>query len=167
MASSSIHIPSVSVRQALEADAGKITVLFYDTITTVNRKDYHDAQIAAWSAGANNTAAWLAKINEQHFFVAESNDILLGFSSITSDGYIDLMFVHKDYQGIGIGYLLLHTLEQKAKELKLQMVWSDVSITAKPFFLKKGFTVSKVYTKQVNNVDFENTIITKNPGSNH
>ncbi|MEN9612422.1 MAG: hypothetical protein RLZZ628_3236 [Bacteroidota bacterium] len=61
---------------------------------------------------------------------------------------------------IGADFLLTE-LESKATEFVLTNLWSDVSITARPFFQKRGFKITEIYTKWIQEVGFENTIMEK------
>jgi putative acetyltransferase len=58
------------------------------------------------------------------------------------------MFVHKDFQGLGIASDLLSEIEHQASEQNNQIIYSDVSITAKGFFEKKGFIVESQQLKK-------------------
>lgn len=52
-----------------------------------------------------------------------------------------MFYVHHEKQGLGIGHKLMSELEQKANALKLDEIYAEVSITARPFFERKGFQV--------------------------
>jgi len=54
-----------------------------------------------------------------------------------------MLFVHKDFQGLGIAGKIYQQLESRAKELRSDQITADVSITAKAFFEKMGFAVVK------------------------
>lgn len=151
----------IIVRKAVSADAGKIGYLYRNTIKSVNKKDYNRRQIEIWVSGFNNFDKWKVKITEQNFYVAELNDEITGFASVTDEGYIDFMFTHKDYQGQGIATKLLNVIEKKAAELKLKKLWAVVSITARPFFKSKGFEISRTYTKKIEDVVFHDAEMTK------
>ena len=146
----------MQIRTATDNDAEKICRLFRDTIITVNSKDYNIEQIAAWSSRSADSERWIGKINDQYFIVSEYETTIIGFASLTMSGYLDFMFVHKDHQGKGIASLLLKCLENKAQELNINQIMSDVSITAKPFFLSKGFVVITEQTVEVDSVPLTN-----------
>lgn len=55
--------------------------------------------------------------------------------------YIDFFYIHKDFQRQGIADKILTELELEAIRQHSKMLTSDISITAKPFFEKKGFRV--------------------------
>ena len=144
------------IRKAGEKDIPAITQLFKETIEAVNSKDYNGEQIKVWSAGHIYTDRWINRLTSQYFIVAVIDEVIVGFGSITPDGYLDMMYVHKNYQGIGIAYALVDELLANASKNNLSIVTSDVSITAKPFFEKKGFTVVTPQRKMMGGVEFLN-----------
>jgi putative acetyltransferase len=151
----------MQIREATENDLLPITQLFYETVNTVNQKDYSKEQIAVWAESSRNVDYWLNCIQTQFFIVAEKDSLIIGFASLDDNACIDFMYVHKDYQNIGVATELLDALESEAYENGFTGIWSDVSITAKPFFLKKGFKEQEVYLKRLQDIEFENTIMTK------
>lgn len=152
----------ILIRRAVENDIPAITELFRSTIQSINSKDYTKEQIEVWSAGAENTKRWRESIEKQYFIVAEIEGIMTGFGSITTDGYLDFMYVHKDYQRVGIASALLAEIERKAAGQKNAEIYSDVSKTAKGFFEKMGYHCREVVKdKAVNGVIFENNVMVK------
>ena len=152
----------ILIRRAVENDLPAITDLFRKTIQTINSKDYTKEQVKVWSAGADNTKRWSESIEKQYFILAEIVSVVVGFGSITTDGYLDFMYVHKDYQRVGIARALLSEIEKKAVEQKNAEIFSHVSKTAKGFFEKMGYVCREVVTdKAVNGVMFENNVMVK------
>ena len=129
----------ITTRQALPEDLDNILLLFKETIETINAKDYSYEQIRAWSNGAYKKEKWLVKIKEQFFLIASDQNKIVGFGSMTNSGYLDLLYVSKDYQRMGIAKMIYDNLLEFAKANGLDEIISDVSITAKPFFEKEGF----------------------------
>ena len=151
----------MEIRRATLQDLSEILQLFTGTIQTVNAADYTEDQLNAWSSGASNQEGWKNRITEQYFVVAEITGVIAGFASVTFDGYIDLMFVHKDYQRLGVARQLMHEIEAFSIEKALPEIWSDVSITALPFFRKSGFKIDYQHEKIFGGVTFQNTIMRK------
>jgi len=151
----------MTIRRADIKDLDEIRQLFYGTITTINTKDYNDEQIRTWASSFEKIDFWKKCIETQFFFVAEDNTLITGFASVTKKGLIDFLYTHKDFQCQGIASKLLDKIEETASTLLLTTIWSDVSITARPFFKKKGFTIENIYLKKLNEVEFENTIMIK------
>ncbi|HRI21822.1 MAG TPA: GNAT family N-acetyltransferase [Panacibacter sp.] len=145
------------IRTADANDTDKLKELYSNTITSVNARDYNPEQIEAWASTANRTESLQRKINEQYFYVAETPDNkITGFASIDASGYLDMMYVHKDFQRMGIAKLLLNKILATAKDLNIQKIQSDVSITAKPFFEKYGFIVTQQQSVLINGIPLTN-----------
>jgi putative acetyltransferase len=151
----------MEIRKATKNDLSQITQLFFDTVNTVNQKDYSKEQISVWSASSHNLDFWLNCIESQFFIVAERDDSIIGFASLDDSACVDFMYIHRDYQRIGVASKLLYALESEAYKKDFTGIWADVSITAKPFFLKNEFKEREVYIKRLRDVEFENTIMIK------
>jgi putative acetyltransferase len=132
---------TITIRQGKLSDLLELQQLFVDTIKTVCKTDYNDQQINVWTASITNTQRWLNIIDKQLVLVAQENDKIVGFCSLDNYNYIDLFYVHKDKQGLGIARLLYQEIEKEAIKNRQKQLTSDVSITARPFFEKIGFIV--------------------------
>ena len=157
---------SMKIRQALVEDVSQITQLFFDTIQNINIKDYSKEEVDDWSSWKTDTDKWLEKIQEQYFVLAEINNQIVGFSSLAEDGYLDFMFVHKDFQELGIASDLLSEIEHQASEQNNEFIYSDVSITAKGFFEKKGFIVERQQLKKSKKKELVNFRMIKKKSNN-
>ena len=146
----------IIIKIAQESDIPNIAKLFYETIQTVNIKDYTQEEIDDWSSWYSDTDKWEQKINEQFFIIAQLNNELVGFGSIAKDGYLDYMFVHKEHQRKGIAKKLYNKIEEKALEQKNHIIYSEVSITAKDFFESLGFEIEKPQKKKSKNKELTN-----------
>jgi putative acetyltransferase len=151
----------ITIRRAKAADVTAITTLFYDTIQTVNAKDYQQKELDEWSASHTATSKWIDRIEEQYFVVAMLGDALVGFASIAADGYLDFMFVHKDHQAQGIATRLLAVLEDKSKEQQNKLIYVNASITAKGFFEHQGFVVQQEQRIKLQTQELVNFRMTK------
>lgn len=147
---------AITIRRAETADLPAITQLFYDTITTINAADYTPEQVAVWRAGYADTDRWQNRLNNQYFILAEEAGNLCGFGSVTADGYIDVLYVHKDYQRKGIAGQLATTLDAHARQRGFVEVYADVSLTARPFFAQRGFKIVREQQQQVGTTLFTN-----------
>lgn len=132
---------SMKLRKATTKDIPAILELFKLTITKVNSQDYTPEQIEVWTQSVKNTERWQQRIEMQFFLLVETDDQLVGIGSITATGYLDMMYVHPDFQRMGIAQTLLEALTSYAESQEAVAITSDVSITARPFFEKNGFTV--------------------------
>lgn len=129
----------MKLRRYQPSDCKEVTELFYNTVHIINAKDYTKEQLDAWATGQVDLKKWNQSLQEHYCIVAVNNKIIVGFGDIDKYGYLDRLFVHTDYQRKGIATAICNKLEQ-AVEGK---VTTHASITAKPFFEKRGYEVLK------------------------
>ena len=133
----------INIRTHLKQDDNGLWKLKYDTIRNINTRDYSLAQVKSWAPTIKPPETWAARISAMQPFVAEINGQIVGFADLQSDGYIDHFFCHVDFQGQGVGNALMNRIFEQAQEDHLERLYSQVSITAKPFFEHFGFEVIK------------------------
>ena len=121
-------------------DCGQTARLFYETVHTVNARDYSPSQLAAWAPAPPRPEAWHASFCGHYALVAEENGAVVGFGDIDGTGYLDRLYVHKDYQGRGVAAALCAALEQHAAGMPVTV---HASVTARPFFEKRGYRVCR------------------------
>lgn len=125
------------LRRYKSEDCREITNLFYNTVHSVNRADYTEKEVAAWADGNIDTKVWNKSFLSHYTIVAVKNDIIIGFGDITDDGYLDRLYVHKDYQRQKVATAICNELEAHIEG----SITTHASITAKPFFEKRGYQV--------------------------
>ena len=128
------------LRSYRSADCEEIAKLFYDTVHEINIRDYTAEQVNAWADGNIDLAAWDKSFLEHYTVVAEESGIIVGFGDITECGYLDRLYVHKDYQRKGTATAICDALESYPDTDELTV---HASITAKPFFISRGYSVVK------------------------
>lgn len=127
------------IRAYQPADCRALTELFYETVHTVTVRDYTAAQRDAWATGQVDLAAWDASLQAHVSLVVEEDGVLIGFADLdAATGYLDRLYVHKDYQRQGIATALCDALEQATAADTLT---THASITARPFFEQRGYRV--------------------------
>ncbi|UOX34217.1 GNAT family N-acetyltransferase [Flavobacterium sediminilitoris] len=132
----------ITIRFGQLSDLEILQFLFVETINSTCQKDYTKEQLEAWISGVENKDRWVNIITNQYLLIAENNDVIVGFCSLDNGNYIDLLFIHKDFQRQGIAHTLYLTIEKEAKKQNQILLTADVSKTAKPFFEKIGFNVA-------------------------
>ncbi|MEG2286701.1 MAG: GNAT family N-acetyltransferase [Ruthenibacterium sp.] len=131
----------MKIRKYKTADCAEIAELFFETVHTINAKDYTKSQLDVWANGKIDIAAWDKSFLEHNTLVAEENNIIVGFGDMDNNGYFDRLFVHKDYQGKGIAGAIATELERQAEMQGVSAFSTHASVTAKPFFEKRGYCV--------------------------
>ena len=101
-----------TIRVAQQSDIVELKDLYKNTVLVINRHDYSQEEVEDW-ASCGDDLSKIGKMIETHYFIVAVNQQsqLVGFSSITPQGYLHSMFVHKDFQGKGIATILLKEIE--------------------------------------------------------
>ena len=145
------------VREYQRDDCKEIAELFYNTVHTVNAKDYTEEQLTAWATGNADLEQWDRSLQEHFSLVAVDAGMIVGFGDIDSTGYLDRLYVHKDYQRKGIATAICDVLEQAV----VGKVITHASITARPFFENRGYKVIREQQVTRQNVLLTNFIMEK------
>lgn len=128
------------IRKYRVSDCEELAKLFYETVHTVNAKDYTEEQLNVWATGSVNLDAWNKSFTEHYTVVAVEDDLIVGFGDMDDTGYPDRLYVHKDYQNRGVAAMICNELEHVSEADKFS---THASVTAKPFFEKRGYKVVK------------------------
>lgn len=147
----------MTLREYRPADCKEITELFYHTVHTVNAKDYTREQLHVWATGQVDLDKWNQSFQDHYTIVAVENDVLVGFGDIDSTGYLDRLFVHADHQRKGIAAAICDRLEQAVPGT----ITTHASITAKPFFEKRGYKVVKEQQVERQGIALTNFVMKK------
>lgn len=130
----------MQLREYKTTDCEQLAELFYNTVHSVNAKDYTEEQLSAWATGRVNLQEWNNSFLEHKTIVAIEDNQIVGFGDIDNSGYLDRLFVHRDYQGNGIATAICDKLEHWANE---KQITTHASITSKSFFQHRGYRVAK------------------------
>jgi putative acetyltransferase len=144
------------IRDYEEGDAGPICRLFYETVHAVNLGDYSPEQVQAWAPGVPDPAAWHARMSWRHTLVAEDEYGVAGFAELEEDGHLDMFYVRHDAAGRGVGSRLYAAVEGRARNLGVENIFTEASITARPFFEQRGFAVLRQNTVSRGDVGLTN-----------
>lgn len=145
------------IRPYCPSDCGAMAELFYNTVHTVNAADYTPRQLDAWADGQVDLTAWDRSFRAHCTLVAEESGVLIGFGDITADGYLDRLYVHHLHQRQGVAAALCDRLEETVKG----PVTTHASITARPFFEKRGYRVVKEQQVERHGVLLTNFVMEK------
>ncbi|MCC3867999.1 GNAT family N-acetyltransferase [Terrisporobacter mayombei] len=146
------------IRRYETSDCKDSAELFYNTVYSINAKDYTEEQLNVWAAGSVDLEKWNQSLLSHFSVVAVEDDIIVGFGDIDTTGYLDRLYVHKDYQYQGIATAICDKLEYI---FGVGKVTTHASITAKPFFEKRGYKVIKKQNVERNGVLLQNYVMEK------
>lgn len=85
-------------------------------------------------------ATWDHSFLEHYTLVARYGEMIIGFGDIDDTGYLDRLYVHRDYQGQGVASAICDILET---HFVVEHITTHASITAKGFFLSRGYKIIK------------------------
>ena len=132
------------LRPYLPSDCAALAALFYETVHTVNAGDYSKEQLDAWADGQVDLETWNKSFLTHHTYVAvqksgaAAGGRIIGFGDMDDTGYLDRLYVHKDYLRQGVATAICDRLEE---EIKRRPFVTHASITARPFFERRGYVV--------------------------
>jgi len=142
----------------------EIITLFYNTVHYINAAHYSAKQLQAWAPPeerSNKADSWQLSLQQNITYIAMQDGIIVGFSDMSDDGHLDRLYVHKDYQRQGIATALLTQIQSDAEQLQLDSIYTEASITAKPFFEHHGFQVEQMQQVERDQVSLTNYVMSK------
>lgn len=145
------------IRAYQSSDCAEMAELFYSTVHTVNAKDYTAEQLNVWATGQVDMEKWNQSFHENYTIVAVEGRMIVGFGDIDRTGYLDRLYIHKDYQGKGIATAICNELESKVQ----QTIVTHASVTARPFFEKRGYKVLREQQIERQDIFLTNYIMEK------
>ena len=145
-----------------DKDIPEMQELFRSTVLNVNIRHYTKEEVEDWASCGDSVEHLKELLSHNHFIGAfDEASRMVGFSSMNKGGYLHSMFVHKDWQGKGVATQLLSEVEHIARQWGVAEITSEVSLTARPFFEKKGYEIVKMQKYRANKLELTNFVMRK------
>ena len=132
------------VRRYQDGDHLFIGRIYQEAIHRLACRDYSKEQLEAWAGTKGDpeewSRAWKARCERKQPFVKVLDGRVVGFIDLDPDGHIDCAFVDPDYAGQGVMDEIMGEVKKEAARLGLRRLHAEVSVTARPFFDRQGFT---------------------------
>lgn len=154
-----MHSQTFKLRLYQYSDLEGVITVFQRAVSETASRDYNPAQIAAWVQADRDS--WQKRLLNSHCWVATIEDTIVGFGNVELDGHLDLMFTHPDYLRTGVASALLQKLEHAVIAMALPVIFTEASITAKPFFSRRGYQLLAAQQVQVRGQNFINYRMSK------
>ena len=138
-------------------DCAELARLCRDTVQAVCRADYTAGELDAWVSGVS-PEAWAPTLAAHETWVAQSGNLLICFADLTDGGYLDRLYVHRDFQGRGVATALCDLLESRSAVPTMTV---HASRTALPFFLHRGYRLVRPNQVLRRGVTLENFLLEK------
>src|SRR3979490_1889746 len=128
----------IEIRHATAADAEAVHKIVLLALRETNARDYPSSVIDRLvltlpDKVASNLETWCA-------FVAIVNGRVVGTGSLNGQT-VSSVYVHPDYQGRSIATKLMDAVENAADAQSQGTLSVQSSLTAKPFYAKRGFRI--------------------------
>jgi putative acetyltransferase len=144
-----------TIRDYRSTDAPLLWNIFFAAVRQTAAADYTPEQTAAWAPSEHDPAAWSERMGAMAPLVAECDGVIVGYAALRADGYIDHFFVAPPARR-GVGSALMGAILERAAAQGIAELFSNVSITARPFFERFGFLVEAAQQVTVRGVVFDN-----------
>jgi putative acetyltransferase len=132
---------TILIRAYDPADLEAIIAVFMSAVHRVAARDYKPAQLRAWAPAEIDRARWVERRLNRETWVAERDGAVVGFTDLEPDGHLDMMFVAADAQGLGVASRLEAEVEASARRQGLARIFTEASLTARPFFERRGYVI--------------------------
>jgi len=151
----------MTIRPYNAADFEQIVTLFTNTVRHINIRDYSSEQVAAWAPQPPDFARWHERLAGLTIWVAESESRIIGFCGLGADGHVDPLYTDYRFQRQGVARSLYQHVETEARSRNVQRLFTEASITARPFFERMGFGVICEQDVELRGVLFRNYAMQK------
>lgn len=128
----------MELRALTDTDAAQTAALFRASIFELCALDYSPEQLAAWSAAADDIVSWNKSFEGHLALAAVCGSVLAGFADAdVGVGYLDRLYVSPQFTHQGIASMLCSAVEAACGGV----IYTHASITARSFFVRRGYTV--------------------------
>ena len=135
---------NITVRRFEDGDETAVSELIRDTLIVSNSADYPEAYLRETIA-SHSAQAVAKQAREGHLYVVCADSTIIGCGGITgywgstTQSYLLSIFVHPEYQKMGIGKRIVQTLESDEYFLRAWRTELGSSITAVDFYRHLGY----------------------------
>ncbi|MDN2665616.1 GNAT family N-acetyltransferase [Vibrio sp. 14N.309.X.WAT.E.F5] len=151
----------VRIRNYQPNDNKALWEIYFHTVRNINVRDYSQEQVEAWAPSDFDSELWQKCLHRIQPFVAELDGRVVGYTDLQPNGLIDHFFCHHEYQGKGVGRALMEHVFQIGSVRGVSRYFSEVSITARPFYEHLGFTVVNEQEVEMRGVKLTNYVMEK------
>ena len=144
------------IRAYTDSDLEAVVSCFGRSVREIGARHYAREQVAAWAPDVPDMDGWATRLRTGGVFVAEVESRVAGFVRVEDNGWVDLLYVHPEYERRGVGWNLLWVGCSWAVGRRARTLQSEVSIAARPLFERMGFRVETEQVMERRGVEFRN-----------
>lgn len=116
--------------------------IFAKAIHSIPTDIYTKEQQNAWCSLPVDYEYWKWRCELKRPFLYTDGDVVVGFLELDSDGHIDCVYTHPNYQRKGVAQALLSNAIEICDELNIERMYVEASHLIRPLFEKNGFTLT-------------------------
>src|SRR6185437_7111348 len=105
--------------------------------------DYSEEQQEAWAASADDEQQFGKRLAGELTLIATLHGSPVGFASLKNNSHIDMLYVHPNAAGRGVGSMLCDALERLAGARGTKSIAVEASDNALDFFRKRGYVAQQ------------------------
>jgi putative acetyltransferase len=153
-----------ALRPFLATDAPIAAAIFVAAIQELTGDDYSEEQQEAWAASADDEEQFGRRLAGELTLIATLHNSPVGFASLKNNNHIDMLYVHPNAAGRGVGSVLCDALEKLAGARGTKSLTVDASDNALDFFRKRGYVAQQRNSVTINGEWLANTSMQKTLG---
>lgn len=145
----------VSIRPYRRTDSQALAGVYRDAIVGLGADAYSQRQLATWAAYAQDFDAFAGKLRQGLTLVSLQGSVIAGFAQLEPVDHIAMLFTATPFARCGHASKLCDAIEAHAAGKGIEVMRTEASHVAKPFFLGRGYRVVEPETVDVDGVSFE------------
>jgi len=149
----------MEVRPYRDQDQVATRQVFERAVRLTASRDYSDDQIEAWAPsglGDGEMIAWAEARTKARTIVAVERGEVIGFGDLVGSSLLDMLYVEPSAGRRGVATALFEEILRLAQACGAEVLDTEASITARPFFERHGFVVVRHQTPTVRGVAMTN-----------
>lgn len=145
------------IRRYQPSDADALAEVFRRSVLELGPRRYTPLQVSAWAANGPTADTLQAKLGDGRVcLVVEHEEQPVAFADLEADGHIDFFYCDPKAAGTGAASELAAALFAEAEKQGIERLYSEVSETARGFFMRQGFRMLERRDLTVGGVDIHN-----------
>lgn len=136
----------ITIRAYQASDLAAVVTLFNASVQSLTGAQYDAAQRRVWAPTQVDLPAWQARLSCLTVLIAEFNQNIAGFIGFSANGHIDLLYSSPHHTRQGVATALYRQAEGELAAAGVPTLFTQASLTARPFFARQGFSVQQLQT---------------------
>ena len=135
----------MQIRPFADTDAEKLSLIFFRAVREGALSGYSHEQVAAWAPSPPDPDMYRQRRQQGRIFLVACDEAgeAVAYCDVERDGHVDHLFCMPEQMGQGIASQLYDEIERCAHANAIGRLFVEASEVARPFFLRKGFSMLK------------------------